>query len=163
MACPPFDWRPARAADVPALAAIYADAARRLGPQVYTPDQVRAWASFADDAAGFERYVVDNDTWVACAPGGGAPLGFCGVGVHDGVHEVHSLYVAPSHTRRGIGREILARSLARAQAAGATRFAAWVTPFSRPLFLAAGFALTQTVQAPFAGAMFERYRVGRDS
>ena len=161
MACPSFDWRPARPDDVPALAAIYGDAARRLGPQVYTADQAAAWASFAADEAGFRRYVVDNDTWVACVPADGAALGFCGVGVHDGVHEIHSLYVAVDHTRRGIGRDMLARSLARARDAGATRFAAWVTPFSRPLFLAAGFALTQTVQAPFAGAMFERYRVER--
>lgn len=161
MAGDTFHWRPARPDDVPALAAIYADAARRIGPLAYTADQVRAWASFADDAPAFRRYVVDNDTWVAGAPEGGAAIGFCGVGRHDGVDEVHSLYVEPGHTRRGIGREMLARTLARATGAGATRFAAWVTPFSRPLFLAAGFALTRTVQSPFAGTMFERYRVER--
>ena len=161
MAGPSFDWRPARPEDVPALAAIYASAARQRGPLVYTADQARAWASFAADETGFRRYIVANDTWVACAMDSGGAIGFCGVGAHDGVHEIHSLYVEPAHTRRGIGREMLARTLARAQAAGATRFAAWVTPFSRPLFLAAGFALTQTVQAPFAGAMFERYRVER--
>ena len=162
MACPAFDWRPARADEVPVLAALYGEAARRLGPLVYSHDQSLAWASFAADDEGFRRYVVDNDTWVACASMGGEVLGFCGVGVHDGVHEIHSLYVAADHTRCGIGREMLARTLARARDAGATRFAAWVTPFSRPLFLAAGFVLTQTVQAPFAGAMFERYRVERD-
>ncbi len=162
MSATPFDWRRARHDEVPALAAIYGESARRLGPAVYTAEQVLAWASFAADVEGFRRYVVDNDTWVACDPLGGALLGFCGVGAHDGVHEIHSLYVAAGHTRCGIGREMLARTLARARDAGATRFAAWVTPFSRPLFLAAGFALTQTVQAPFAGTMFERYRVERD-
>ena len=163
MACPPFDWRPARPDEVPALAALYGEAARRLGPAVYTLEQVLAWASFAADDEGFRRYVVDNDTWVACAPGDGGLRGFCGVGEHAGLHEIHSLYVAADHTRCGIGREMLARTLARARDAGATRFAAWVTPFSRPLFLAAGFVLTQTVRAPFAGAMFERYRVERGS
>ncbi len=162
MACPPFDWRPARADEVPVLAAIYGEAARRLGPLVYSQEQSLAWASFAADAEGFRRYVIDNDTWVACAAASGDVLGFCGVGMHDGVCEIHSLYVAADRTRSGIGREMLARTLARARGAGATRFAAWVTPFSRPLFLAAGFALTQVVQAPFAGAMFERYRVERD-
>lgn len=161
MACPPFEWRPARADEVPALAAIYVGAARRLGPAVYTADQVRAWASFAADDEAFRRYVADNDTWVACAPAGGDALGFCGIGMHDGACEIQSLYVAADHTRNGIGREMLARTLAHAREAGATRFAAWVTPFSRPLFLAAGFTLTQVVQAPFAGAMFERYRVER--
>ena len=74
---------------------------------------------------------------------------------------MHSLYVTPGMTRRGLGSAMLRRTLQRAEHEGATRFAAWVTPFSRPVFLAAGFVLTQAVQAPFAGVMFERYRVER--
>ena len=161
MNVPPFDWRRAVPADVFTLAALYRDAALRLGPLVYTPDQARAWASFADDAPGFRAYVLDNDTWIAERPGDGRTLGFCGVRVHDGTGEIHSLYVTPGRTRQGIGTEMLRRSLARAEGEGATRFAAWVTPFSRPVFIAAGFRLAETVQAPFAGTMFERYRVER--
>jgi putative acetyltransferase len=169
MPTPPFDWRPAVAADVPALAALYRDAAQRLGPLVYTAGQVAAWASFAADAEGFRKYVLDADTWVAeraIGPAIDPPddrtiLGFCGVSLHGDVGEVHSLYVAPPSTRRGLGTEMLARTLRRAEAAGARRFAAWVTPFSRPVFLRAGFVLVQTVDAPFAGTMFERYRVER--
>ena len=156
-----FDWRRATGADVHELAALYRDAALRLGPLVYTPEQAHAWASFADDAAGFRAYVLDNDTWLAQRPGDGRTLGFCGVRTHDGVGEVHSLYVTPPRTRQGLGGEMLRRTLERAEAEGATRFAAWVTPFSRPLFLAAGFRLTETVTAPFAGTLFERYRVER--
>ena len=162
MSTPPFDWRPASARDVPALAALYRDAATRLGPLAYTAGQVAAWASFADDGAGFRKYVLDADTWVAERPGDRVVLGFCGVGLHgDDVAEVHSLYVTPLSTRQGIGTAMLARTLQRAEAAGVRRFAAWVTPFSRPVFLRAGFVLTQTVAAPFAGTMFERYRVER--
>ena len=156
-----FDWRRATGADVFTLAALYRDAALRLGPQVYTPEQARAWASFADDAPGFRAYVLDAETWIAERPGDGRALGFCGVSLHDRLGEVHSLYVTPARTRQGLGTEMLRRSLERATAAGATRFAAWATPFSRPVFVAAGFALTQAVEAPFAGTMFERYRVER--
>ena len=156
-----FDWRRATGDDVFTLAALYRDAALRLGPQVYTPEQSRAWASFADDATGFRGYVLDADTWLAERPGDGRALGFCGARTRDGLCELHSLYVTPARMRQGIGSEMLRRTLDRAGAAGATRFAAWVTPFSRPLFLAAGFALTQTVAAPFAGTLFERYRVER--
>ena len=154
-----FDWRRASAGDVFTLAALYRDAALRLGPLVYTPEQARAWASFADDLAGFGKYVLEAGTWIAERPGDGRALGFCGVATEGDVREVHSLYVTPHCTRRGLGTEMLRRTLERADAEGATRFAAWVTPFSRPVFLAAGFALTQTVEAPFAGVMFERYRV----
>ena len=165
----PFDWRPAVAADVPALAALYRACAAQLGPRVYTPEQAAAWASFADDEPGFRRYVLDADTWVAegvhadAGTGAGIPgvLGFCGVDAEGDLREVHSLYVAPSSTRHGIGTEMLRRTLARAQAAGGRRFAAWVTPLSRPVFLGQGFEWTQTVTAPFAGTMFERYRVER--
>ena len=156
-----FDWRRATGADVFVLAALYRDAALRLGPLVYTPEQARAWASFADDQPGFRNYLLDADTWIAERPADGRALGFCGVSNDGDVGEVQSLYVSPPMTRRGIGTEMLRRTLERAQAGGVTRFAAWVTPFSRPVFLAAGFALAQTVAAPFAGVMFERYRVER--
>ena len=162
MNVPAFDWRRAVPADVFVLAALYRDAALRLGPLVYTPEQVHAWASFADDAPGLRAYILDSDTWVAERPGDGRTLGFCGVSPAGELREVHSLYVTPGRTRQGVGTEMLRRTLARAEAAGATRFAAWATPFSRPVFLAAGFRLTQSVAAPFAGTLFERYRVERD-
>ena len=158
----PFDWRRAAGADLHEVAALYRDAALRLGPLVYTPDQAHAWASFANDAPAFRAYVLDNDTWIAQRPGDGRTLGFCGVRTHDGLAEVHSLYVTPPMTRRGLGTEMLGRTLERTRAAGAARFAAWATPFSRPVFEAAGFVLVRTVSEPFGGTLFERYRVERD-
>ncbi len=161
MTMPAFDWRRAVPDDVFVLAALYRDAALRLGPLVYTPAQVHAWASFADDASAFRAYVLDADTRVAERVGDGRVLGFCGVSTQDGLCEVRSLYVTPPRTRQGLGTEMLRRTLERAEADGAKRFAAWATPFSLPVFLAAGFTLTQTVSAPFAGTLFERYRVER--
>ena len=157
----PFDWRRATGADVHELAALYRDAALRLGPLVYTPEQVHAWASFANDASGFRAYVLDSDTWIARRPGDGRTLGFCGVGTHEGLCEVHSLYVTPPMTRKGLGTEMLRRTLERASADGAGRLAAWATPFSRSVFEAAGFVLVRTVSEQFAGTLFERYRVER--
>jgi len=157
----PFVWRPTNGADVHALAALYRDAALRLGPQVYTPEQARAWASFGDDAPAFRDYVLQADTWIAERLGDGRVLGFCGASRQGELREVHSLYVTPALTRRGLGGAMLRRTLQRGEAEGASRFAAWATPFSRPVFLAAGFALARTVQEPFGGVMFERYRVER--
>ena len=157
----PFDWRPATPADVFELAPLYRDAALRLGPLVYTPDQVQAWASFAQDEDAFRGYVLDADTWIAQRPADGRTLGFCGVSPQGELREVHSLYVTPDFTRRGLGSAMLRRTLERAESNGARRFEAWATPFSRPVFEAAGFVLVQSVTAPFAGVMFERYRVER--
>jgi putative acetyltransferase len=158
---PPLDfgWRPVAPADVPTLASLYADAARAMGPRVYSPEQVAAWASCALDLPAFERYILDHDTWVATHGRSGEPLGFCGVEVDGETREVHSLYVRPEVARRGIGTRMLARTLERARTRGARRFAAWATPFSRPVFLRCGFDWTETVRGEFAGVMFERYRV----
>ncbi len=162
--------RLATAADVPALAALYAEAALALGPSVYGPEQVAAWARFGRDTPAFHDYVLHARTWVAEAgdagPSAALLLGFCGVGEagaaalgDSAVGEVHSLYVRPGHMRQGLGGRLLAHALADARQRGLAHFSAWVTPLSRPLFLRAGFELVETVIAPYEGVLFERYRV----
>lgn len=147
-------FRLACAADVPALAALYADSARDLGPQVYSPEQVVAWQRFVHDAPAFADYVLQACTWIAEDAAGA--LGFCGI---DAEGEVRSLYVRASATRRGLGSALLAHALAMARQQGLARFAAWATPFSLPVFARAGFCPVRTVREPFQGVMFERYRV----
>jgi putative acetyltransferase len=144
--------RLATGADVPALAALYAEAARVLGPQVYSPAQVAAWISFGIDAPAFRAYILEARTWIEGDP----PEGFCGI-VAAG--EVHSLYVRPDLTRRGLGTRLLAHALAQARAAGRREFAAWATPFSRPVFERAGFVLERIVHEPYQGVPFDRYRM----
>lgn len=148
--------RRATAADLPALAAIYADCARTLGPFVYTPAQVAAWASFGADTPAFRDYILGATTWIADDAAGGAPLGFCGI---DDGGEVRSLYVRPDRTRGGLGSALLAHALDAMRARGVQHFAAWATPFSRPVFARAGLVLVRTVVEDFQGVAFERYRV----
>ncbi len=143
--------------DVPALAALYGACARELGPQVYSAAQVDAWASFEHDAEGFARYVMEPETWVAVAEDG-VPLGFSGADAHG---EIRSLYVRPGHGRHGLGGALLERVLLRCHERGLKRLQAWVTPFSLPLLQRAGFEVIATMQAPYQGVMFERYRVER--
>ena len=140
---------------------IYASAARALGPSVYGPEQVAAWAQFGRDTPSFRDYVLKARTWVAKTRPGAAPLGFCGIGeeARSRHGEVHSLYVRPGHTRQGLGALLLAFALADARSRGLQHFSAWVTPLSRPLFLRSGFELIETVIAPYEGVLFERYRV----
>lgn len=151
-------FRLATAADVPALATLYRETALALGPQVYTPAQVAAWARSTDDAERFARYILDATTWVADDEAG--PAGFCGVAVHGDVGEVHSLYVRAALTRQGQGSALLAHALMQARTAGATRFEAWATPFSKPVFERAGFRLERIVAEPYQGVLFERFRMG---
>lgn len=149
--------RLATAADVPALAALYAGVARALGPAVYTPAQVDAWVRFGADTPAFRDYVLGARTWVV-ADDAGQALAFCGI---DGGGEVRSLYVRAGHTRRGLGRSLLAHALHDAEARGQRRFAAWATPFSHPVFERAGFRLVARVMQDFQGVSFERLRLER--
>ncbi len=147
--------RLATAADVPALAALYAGVARALGPAVYTPAQVDAWARFGADTPAFRDYVLGARTWVVL-DADARPLAFCGV---DDAGEVRSLYVQAGATRQGVGSALLAHALADARARGVRRFTAWVTPLSRPVFERAGFRLVARVRQDFQGESFERLRV----
>ncbi|MDH4288501.1 MAG: GNAT family N-acetyltransferase [Aquincola sp.] len=150
--------RRAGAGDVDALAALYREVVCTLGPQVYTTEQVRAWARSTEDRERFARYILDAETWVEEGDDG-VPRGFCGIAVHDGVGEVHSLYVRAALTRQGLGSALLAHALEHARAAGAARFEAWATPFSMPVFEGAGFVLVHAVTEPYQGVIFERYRM----
>ena len=152
--------RLATAADVAALAALYRDAASTLGPQVYAPEQVEAWARSTEDRERFARYLLDAQTWID-ETSEGTPRGFCGVSIDDRAGEVHSLYVCAALTCQGVGTRLLAHALAEARAQGALRFGAWATPFSRPLFERAGFVLQRVISEPYRGVVFDRFRMTR--
>jgi putative acetyltransferase len=145
-------YRRATAADLPALAALYALCARTLGPQVYSPAQVAAWARFASDGPAFADYVLGATTWVA---GDDVPEGFCGA---DAGGELRSLYVHPRRMRQGLGSALLAHAIG---ASGCDRLAAWATPISKPVFERAGFRLERIVTEAFQGVVFDRFRMVR--
>jgi GNAT superfamily N-acetyltransferase len=149
-------FRLAQRADVPALAALYVDAALKAGPQAYTCEQIRAWTSFGEDLSRFSDYVLGARTWLAEADDVEGPAGFCGI---DDSGEVRSLYVRAGLGRRGLGSLLLGQALADAQARGLHPLTTWATPFSCPLFERHGFKLLSIVRQPFQGVMFERRRM----
>jgi putative acetyltransferase len=142
-------------ADVPRLAALYAEAARLLGPQVYSPAQVAAWVSAGELTPRFHDYILGAQTWVA-RRADASIVGFCGI---DAQGEVRSLYVRADLGRRGLGTRLLAHALSAARAAGRCEFRAWATPFSRPVFERAGFRLERIAREPYQGVIFDRYRM----
>jgi putative acetyltransferase len=152
-------FRLVTSADVPALASLYAETARRLGGACYTPEQVAAWADFGADTPAFRDYVLGARTWLASSPHAteaGGVLGFCGI---DGQGHVHSLYVRAGHHRRGLGTALLAHAMTDARRRGLTHFSAWATPFSEPVFLRAGLRVVERPVTRFQGVDFRRCRM----
>ena len=142
--------------DVPALAALYAAAARAAGPAVYSPEQVDTWAAFASTRA-FRRWVVDAHTFVAEADEGTA-IGFSGLAA-DG--HVTALYIPPDWMRQGIGSRLLRAVLSRAETQGLRRLHVETNPFSRPLFERFGFRLVEVETVERGAVTFERYVLER--
>lgn len=144
--------------DVPQLAALYAGSVKTLGPVAYSPEQVSAWASFAEDADAFRRWVLEPRTIVMEDASG--ILGFCGV---DAAGHVASLYVRADRARQGIGTRLLQAALDRASALGVHTFHAETSELSLPVFQRFGFAVRGIEKGTCGGAEFERYLVSKDS
>jgi len=145
--------REATATDVPALAALYADAVRVAGPSHYDDAQVEAWAAFADEAR-FRRFVLDPLTLVAEDESG--ITGFSGLR-KDG--HVTALYVRPDRMRRGIASTLLRAVAERAEAQGIDRLTTDASKVSRPVFARHGFRVEVADTVERRGATFERYRM----
>jgi putative acetyltransferase len=153
--------REATAADVPALAALYADAVRAAGPAYYDPAQVDAWAAFADEPR-FRRFVLDPLTLVAENMGAGAEGGIIGfAGLRKDGH-VTALYVHPDRMRSGIASALLRAVVERAEAQGLRRLTTDASKVSRPVFARHGFRVEAVETVERRGATFERYRMVRD-
>ncbi len=159
--------RTAIAADVPALAALYAEAVRSAGPAHYDATQIEAWAAFADSLprssgeARFRSFVLAPLTLVAEDTVAGDTSGIVGfAGLASGGH-VTALYVRSDRMRRGIGSALLRALIERAEAQGIARLHTEASPFSRPVFARHGFVLDAVETVERRGATFERYRMVR--
>lgn len=147
--------RQARAQDVPALAAIYAQSVRAIGPQRYTPQQVERWAAFADDPT-FGDFILTAVTFIAEVEQ--RPVGFCGL-LSSG--KIASLYVSPQHGRRGVGTRLLTAALDLATARRLATVHTDASEFSRPVFARQGFVVDHVETVERGGVSFQRYRMVR--
>lgn len=148
--------RAATAADVPTLAALYADAVRTTGPQAYTPEQVEAWRAAADEPFSFRLTVLNADVLVA--EGASGIVGFCGLRA-DGY--VSALYVRGDRQRQDVGAALLARLVAEAEVRRMARLFTEASAFSRGLFARHGFVLVEVERVERRGVPFDRYVMAR--
>src|SRR5580704_11531437 len=91
-------YRPARAADVPAIATVFGAARAQMTylPSLHTPEE---------DVAFFSNVVAGS--WVHVAEADGTGIGFCAV--REGW--VNHLYVHPEQQEQGVGSILLSRAL----------------------------------------------------
>lgn len=137
--------------DHPALARLFAQSVRALGPEYYNPAQVEQWARGADHPGFIEE--LDRG-WVAWQAG--IPCGFVTLS-HDG--HVGLLYVAAGRGRQGIGRALLQHAMGVARAEGQPRLETEASLFSLGLFMSQGFKLVTLERVWRNGVPFLRHRL----
>jgi len=153
-----FTIRAAAPGDLMALARIYRTAIGHLGPHAYTPQQVCAWAAFADDRDAFRAWLDGAETAVA-VDAQGWPLGFAGL---EAPARIASLFVAPGAMRRGIGSALLAQHLAALAARGVREVTADASEFSLTVFRRFGFRVLAIERCTLRGVDFSRYAMRLD-
>jgi putative acetyltransferase len=152
---PPALLREYLPSDFPGVAAVYRDAVRQIAPGLYTPEQIHAWAAFADQprdlatllSQGY-RLVVENDTG-----------GIDAFAVLDPADYVSLLYSRVS--RQGHGSRLLDALEAEASRRSIVRVRTAASLISHPLFLRHGYTVDHPETVERHGVSFDRYRMSK--
>jgi len=149
--------RPYEPADRPALLAVYGAAVRSQCPPLYTPEQVQAWAAHnradGDLAATIDRgYALVNPV----APDDARIAAFA---VLDPLDRLALLYCDGTWSRQGRGAALVRALEHEAQRQGVRRLRTEASQLSRPLLLRLGWQVEASETVPYAGVLFERWRM----
>lgn len=140
--------------DAEALAGVYRDAVRTIGPQAYTDQQVEAWALYPDDMEEFRARLSRGLTLIADVDGRIAAFGQLEPDDH-----LAFIYCAGSYCRKGIASEIYRTLEAHAFQKGVRSIHTEASRISRPFFLRHGYIVTEVEKAVRFGVEFERFRM----
>jgi putative acetyltransferase len=140
--------------DAEALADVYRDAVRTIGPQAYTEQQVSMWALYPDDIDEFRARLSRGLTLVAEEKGLVVAFGQLEPDDH-----LAFLYCSGSHCRRGIGSTIHRELEAHAFQKGVVRIHTEASRISRPFFAKHGYEVMEVEKAVRFGVEFERFRM----
>lgn len=146
--------RPFSLDDVEALAGVYRDSVRGIGPDAYTSEQVAMWASYPDDMQEFRNRMSKGRTLVAVEDGD--PIAFGQLYPDD---HLALLYCATARARLGIGSIIYSALEAHAFGKGIDEIRTEASRISRPFFEKHGYVLIEVEHTIRSGVEFERFRM----
>ena len=138
-------FRPATPADATEIARIFIDAWEAAYPGVLEPDVVGMWDLEQTAATMRELVLTPGDATIVALGDDGAITGFTRFGPDPGWPargRIHSVYVAPAASRRGIGTSLLRLAVEALRAQGLDDAALWVfeaNGAARALYASLGF------------------------
>lgn len=141
--------------DLPGVIAVYREAVRQIAPSLYTPDQVNAWAAFADGeelpammSQGY-RLVIESDAGIEA------------FALLDPADYVSLLYCRPRASRQGHAARLLDAMEAEANHRGIARVHTAASLISHPFFLRHGYTVDSPERVERNGVDFDRYRMSK--
>lgn len=146
--------RPYHPQNLPAVAAVYRDAVLSIGPQQYTPEQVKVWASFANDTDALARHLADGLTLVAIVHKQLVAFGQ----LHPADH-LSLLYTSKRHARKGIATAIYQQLEDHARTSNVSHVDTQASRISRPFFETKGYELVETETVMRENISFERFKM----
>jgi putative acetyltransferase len=135
---PKLGLRPFLPADAPLLREIFRDSIEELTADDYTEAQQQAWASAADDTAGFGKKLAGELTLIATLEG--SPVGFASL---EGKDKIDMLYVHPAAVGQGVGAMLVDALEKLAGSRGASRLIIDVSDSARGFFEKRGYVAQQ--------------------
>lgn len=151
-----YPIRPARVADVPALADV-----ERAAATMFAPYGLAELFSETSEAAKLEAAARDGRLWVA-TDAAGSVVGFALAAVVAGSAHLDELDVHPEHGRRGVGRALIDAVIAWARANGhrtLTLNTMRDVPWNAPYYERLGFEILRDDALPPALAALRRLEV----
>ena len=142
--------------DAEALAEVYRDAVRSIGPQAYTPEQVGTWALYPEDLEEFRSRLSRGFTLVA--EEGKEVVAFGQLEPDD---HLAFLYCRGSVSRKGVGSQLYVALEAQAVAKGVSEIHTEASRISRPFFEKHGYSVVEIERVVRHGVEFERFRMSK--
>lgn len=124
--------------DEPSLWRVYNSAIHRIAALDYTPEQIQAWAPADMDMALWAQHMRAIRPFVAEIEG--VVVGYADVQQHG---YIDHFFVAGTHARQGIGRQLMQRIHTQAMSLGLTTLTAHVSKTAEPFFAHHGFDVVE--------------------
>lgn len=146
-------FRQALPADLPAITGLFRDTVLHVNIRDYSPQQVQAWASAADNHARWMEKLATQYFVVACNDAGE----IAGFGSMSPQGYFDTIYIGKNNQRQGLAKAIAHQlfDYARTQNVGIVTSEVSIT--ARPFFESMGFEWVRTQQKPLAGSVLTNF------
>ena len=143
--------------DAEDIAGLYGKSVREIAIEMYTPEEVEVWASYANEIEEIRHRLAEGLTLVA--ESGNTPVAF---GQLKPVTHIAFLYTVKEYSRMGIATGIYRRLEDHAQVKGAKYLTTDASRISKPLFERLGFKLECPVIEKRNGVELECFKMKKE-